>query len=106
RAAEDIVLRRPRTSARSDMQRAPSIVRWMTRRGMSERLGPVAFAQADDDFHDSSEAGTACSWRSYSDDTLRLIDAEVRQISTSRTRSSSARLDWLSAPVQPDQLPD
>src|SRR5216683_4475682 len=83
RAAEDIVYGTRTTGAESDMQQATNIVRQMvTRWGMSERLGPVALAQRNDGFIDpaQSEPSIAGGWRPYSDDTARLIDAEVRRI--------------------------
>jgi cell division protease FtsH len=83
RAAEDIVYGTRTTGAESDMQQATNIVRQMvTRWGMSEQLGPVALAQRSDGFLDpaEAEAATIGGWRPYSDDTARLIDAEVRRI--------------------------
>jgi len=83
RAAEDIVYGTRTTGAESDMQQATNIVRQMvTRWGMSERLGAVALAQRSDAFLDpaEAEAATVGGWRPYSDDTARLIDAEVRRI--------------------------
>jgi cell division protease FtsH len=87
RAAEDVVYGTRTTGAESDMQQATSIVRQMvTRWGMSDKLGPVALADRTDGFLqlqlDPSEggAGMAGGWRPYSDDTARLIDAEVRRM--------------------------
>src|SRR5207253_4051681 len=71
------------TGAESDMQQATSIVRQMvTRWGMSDKLGPVALAERNDGLLDPAEGGTgmAGAWRPYSDDTARLIDAEVRRM--------------------------
>jgi cell division protease FtsH len=49
---------------------------------MSEKLGPVALAQRDDGFLDPAEveARTPGGWRPYSEETARLIDAEVRRV--------------------------
>jgi cell division protease FtsH len=83
RAAENIVYGTRTTGAESDMQQATSIVRQMvTRWGMSDRLGPVALAQRNDGFVDPADGDVAMpgGWRPYSDDTARLIDAEVRRI--------------------------
>jgi cell division protease FtsH len=83
RAAEDIVYGTRTSGAESDMQQATHIVRQMvTRWGMSERLGPVALAQHNDGFLDPAEGepSLAGGWRPYSDDTARLIDAEVRRM--------------------------
>jgi cell division protease FtsH len=82
RAAEDVVYGTRTTGAESDMQQATSIARQMvTRWGMSEKLGPVALAQQDDgSFDPDGEAGTPGVWRPYSEETARLIDAEVRRV--------------------------
>jgi cell division protease FtsH len=82
RAAEDVVYGTRTTGAESDMQQATSIARQMvTRWGMSERLGPVALAQHDDGSLDpDGEAGTPGMLRPYSEETARLIDAEVRRV--------------------------
>jgi ATP-dependent Zn protease len=82
RAAEDIVYGTRTTGAESDMQQATNIVRHMvTRWGMSDQLGPVALAQRSGGFVDPAEADTPmAAGRPYSDDTARLIDAEVRRI--------------------------
>jgi cell division protease FtsH len=83
RAAEEIVYGTRTTGAESDMQQATSIVRQMvTRWGMSDRLGPVALAQRSGGFVEpvEADAGIASGWRPYSDDTARLIDAEVRRM--------------------------
>jgi cell division protease FtsH len=85
RAAEDIVYGTRTTGAESDMQQATSIVRQMvTRWGMSDKLGPVAVAERTDGFLrlDPAQggAGMVGPWRPYSDDTARLIDAEVRRM--------------------------
>jgi cell division protease FtsH len=49
---------------------------------MSEKLGPVALAQRNEGFLDSGEAETSMpgAWRPYSEETARLIDAEVRRV--------------------------
>jgi cell division protease FtsH len=83
RAAEDVVYGTRTTGAESDMQQATNIVRQMvTRWGMSDQLGPVALAQRTEGFLEPAdgEPSIAGGWRPYSDDTARLIDAEVRRI--------------------------
>jgi cell division protease FtsH len=83
RAAEDIVYGTRTTGAESDMQQATSVVRQMvTRWGMSERLGPVALADRNDGYLNPGEGGSGAPgpWRPYSDDTARLVDAEVRRM--------------------------
>ena len=53
----------------------------VTRWGMSEKLGPVALAQRSDGFLDpAEEERMPGGWRPYSEDTARLIDAEVRRV--------------------------
>jgi len=54
----------------------------VTRWGMSEKLGPVALAQREDSFLDPAEgeAGTPGGWRPHSEETARLIDAELRRV--------------------------
>jgi cell division protease FtsH len=83
RAAEEVVYGTRTTGSESDMQQATSIARQMvTRWGMSERLGPVTLAQRSDAFlaQPGDEANGAGPWRPYSEDTARLIDAEVRRV--------------------------
>jgi cell division protease FtsH len=83
RAAEEVVYGTRTTGAESDMQQATNIARQMvTRWGMSAKLGPVALAQRDDGFLDPAEveARTPGGWRPYSEETARLIDAEVRRV--------------------------
>jgi cell division protease FtsH len=83
RAAEEAVYGTRTTGAESDMQQATSIARQMvTRWGMSERLGPVTLAQRSDGFlgQPEGDASGIGPWRPYSEDTARLIDAEVRRV--------------------------
>jgi cell division protease FtsH len=83
RAAEEVVYGTRTTGAESDMQQATNISRQMvTRWGMSEKLGPVAFAQRSDGFVDPAEGEPSMpsAWRPYSEETARLIDAEVRRV--------------------------
>ena len=83
RAAEEVVYGTRTTGAESDMQQATNIARQMvTRWGMSDKLGPVALAQRSDGFLDpaESEASMPGAWRPYSEETARLIDAEVRRV--------------------------
>jgi cell division protease FtsH len=83
RAAEELVYGTRTTGAESDMQQATNIARQMvTRWGMSEKLGPVALAQRNDGFLDPTDDQAAIpgAWRPYSEETARLIDAEVRRV--------------------------
>jgi cell division protease FtsH len=83
RAAEEVVYGTRTTGSESDMQQATSIARQMvTRWGMSDRLGPVTLAQRRDAFLGQPEGEPSGDgpWRRYSEDTARLIDAEVRRV--------------------------
>jgi cell division protease FtsH len=82
RAAEEIVYQTRTTGAESDMQQATSIARQMvTRWGMSDKLGPVTLAASSDGALGQLDGEPAApGWRPYSDDTARLIDAEVRRV--------------------------
>jgi cell division protease FtsH len=83
RAAEEVVYGTRTTGSENDMQQATSIARQMvTRWGMSDRLGPVTLAQRTDQFlgQPEGEQNGAGPWRPYSEDTARLIDAEVRRV--------------------------
>jgi cell division protease FtsH len=82
RAAEEIVYQTRTTGAESDMQQATSIARQMvTRWGMSDQLGPVTLATSSDGaFGQPGGEPAVPGWRAYSDDTARLIDAEVRRV--------------------------
>jgi cell division protease FtsH len=79
RAAEEVVYGTLTTGAENDLQQATDIARQMvTRWGMSERLGPVTLAVADNPFLPGSDSlGRA---RPYSETTATLIDAEVQRI--------------------------
>ena len=81
RAAEDVVYGRRTTGAESDMQQATSIARQMvTHWGMSDKLGPVTLARSDGAIGEPENDATLPGWRPYSEDTARLIDAEVRRV--------------------------
>jgi cell division protease FtsH len=84
RAAEEVVYGTRTTGAESDMQQATNISRQMvTRWGMSDKLGPVVLAQRNDGFLDPAEGDATMpggAWRPYSEETARLIDAEVRRV--------------------------
>ncbi len=83
RAAEEVVYGTRTTGAEDAMQQATSIARQMvTRWGMSDRLGPVTLAQRSTASlgQPEGEPNGASMWRPYSEDTARLIDAEVRRV--------------------------
>jgi len=79
RAAEEIVYGTKTTGAESDIEQATALARRMvTRWGMSERLGLVQLAPRENPY-----LGGAGAWsgdRPFSEDTARIIDAEVLRI--------------------------
>jgi cell division protease FtsH len=82
RAGEEVVYGTRTTGSESDMQQATSIARQMiTRWGMSDKLGPVTLAGSSDGQPGESQPDMgAAGWRPYSEDTARLIDAEIRRV--------------------------
>jgi cell division protease FtsH len=79
RAAEEVVFGTKTTGAESDIEQATTIARQMvTRWGMSEALGLVQFAPRENPYLSSLNGygGT----REFSEDTAKIIDAEVRKI--------------------------
>jgi cell division protease FtsH len=80
RIAEELVYQEMSAGASNDIERATNIARAMvTRWGMSEKLGPLAFGQAQGEVFLGREMGTR---QDYSEDTARQIDDEVRAIVT------------------------
>jgi cell division protease FtsH len=77
RAAEEIVFGQISTGAQDDLQKATEIARHMViTYGMSDKLGNISLVEPSGmDFLSSSP-----SERSYSEETARMIDAEVRKI--------------------------
>jgi cell division protease FtsH len=76
--AERIVFGEVTTGASNDIERVTAMARKMvTEYGMSERLGPVAFGQKDELVFLGREIGEQ---RTYSEQTAREIDEEVRAI--------------------------
>ncbi|MBX7150264.1 ATP-dependent zinc metalloprotease FtsH [bacterium] len=76
RAAEDIVFNQISTGASNDLERVTEIAtRMVTTYGMSEKLGNVSFT---DNSQQNFLGGV--NMKSYSEDTARLIDAEVKRI--------------------------
>jgi cell division protease FtsH len=79
RAAEMIQFDELTAGAESDLQRATGIARRMvTRWGMSERLGPVAYNTTED--HPFLGREMAQHERQYSEHTAQVIDEEVAKI--------------------------
>ncbi len=78
RAAEEIVYGTRTTGAESDIEQATQLARNMvTRWGMSEKLGMVQLAPRENPFLRGSTFGGD---RPFSEETARLIDAEVQRI--------------------------
>jgi cell division protease FtsH len=79
RAAEEIVYGTKTTGAESDIEQATNLARSMvTRWGMSERLGLVQFAPRANPF--IGGAGGFGGEKPFSEETARIIDAEVLRI--------------------------
>ena len=78
RAAEKMVFNEYSAGAEDDLKRATQIARRMvTRWGMSEAIGPVAFRDGEE--HPFLGKEMATDQREYSDDTARVIDSEVHR---------------------------
>jgi cell division protease FtsH len=78
RAAEMLVFDHLTTGAVSDISQATAIARNMvTRYGMSDKLGPLAFGKKEDMVFLGRDLG---SHQDYSEQTAVLIDGEVREI--------------------------
>lgn len=79
RTAEKIIFDEYSAGAESDLKRATDLARKMvTLWGMSERLGPVAFQQSDENPFLGREL--AHEHRQYSEHTAQIIDEEVAKI--------------------------
>jgi cell division protease FtsH len=78
RAAEELVLQSQTTGAGNDIERSTEIARKMVCEwGMSEKLGPLAFGQKEEQIFLGREFA---QHRDYSEETARLIDNEIRAI--------------------------
>ena len=78
RAAEKLIFNEFSAGAEDDLKRATQIARRMvTRWGMSDAIGPVAFRDSEE--HPFLGKEMASDQREYSDDTARVIDAEVQR---------------------------
>jgi cell division protease FtsH len=80
RVAEELVYGEISTGAHNDLERATDLARLMVMKyGMSERVGLATFGERLPTFL----KGSGMAWngdREYSEDTARVIDAEVREI--------------------------
>ena len=80
RAAEDLVFGDVSTGAANDLQRVTDIARRIVREyGMSDKLGNVSYAGADDGPF-LGGGGGGLGPRKYSEQTAELIDGEVQQL--------------------------
>jgi cell division protease FtsH len=80
RAAEELVLQRQTTGAGNDIERSTEIARKMVCEwGMSEKLGPLAFGQKEEQIFLGREFS---QHRDYSEETAHLIDNEIRSVVT------------------------
>jgi cell division protease FtsH len=78
RVAEETFFDRLSTGAANDIERATQIARRMVcDYGMSEKLGPLSFGQGE---HEIFLGRDFSQRRDFSEDTARLIDAEVHAI--------------------------
>jgi len=78
RLAEEIFFDRLSTGAANDIERSTQIARRMVCDfGMSEKLGPLSFGQGD---HEIFLGRDISQRRDFSEDTARIIDAEVHEI--------------------------
>ncbi|MFM5658131.1 ATP-dependent zinc metalloprotease FtsH [Aeromonas veronii] len=94
RLAEELIYgaEKVSTGASNDIERATDIARKMvTQWGMSERLGPMLYAEEDGEVFLGRSMAKA---KHMSDDTARIIDAEVKQvIDRNYARSKQILLD-------------
>ncbi|MFW5950863.1 MAG: ATP-dependent zinc metalloprotease FtsH [Gemmatimonadota bacterium] len=80
RVAEEIVFDEISTGASNDLERVGEMARNMVRQyGMSESLGPVGYEKQRQTFLQGND-GAWPQQRSYSEDTARAMDEEVRRI--------------------------
>ena len=89
RVTEEIVFQDVTTGAQNDFQQATSIARRMvTRWGMSDKLGRVALTSGSESYLGDFEGP-----RTYSEETARVIDDEVKQIIEKQHRRIGGLLD-------------
>jgi cell division protease FtsH len=80
RVAEEIVFNEISTGAANDLERVGELARSMIRHyGMSETLGPVSYEKQRQTFLPGADGGWPVQ-RSYSEDTARAMDEEVREL--------------------------
>ena len=82
RAAEHVIYGHLSTGAADDLAKVTDIARSMVvRYGMEQRLGNLAYEEAQSPFLPAPAAGAAPAQRRYSEETAREIDHAVREIS-------------------------
>jgi len=78
RVAEKLVLSDISTGAQNDLQRVSAVARAMvTKYGMSEKLGPMAFGSDEDEVFLGRDF---TSKRNYSEEVASIIDEEIRKL--------------------------
>ncbi|MDY7001933.1 MAG: hypothetical protein SVS15_09160, partial [Thermodesulfobacteriota bacterium] len=78
RVAEELIFDQMTTGAGNDIERATNLARKMVCQwGMSDALGPLSLADKDDSVFLGREL---IAHKTYSEETARLIDAEVKRI--------------------------
>jgi cell division protease FtsH len=78
RAAEELVLKEMTTGAGNDIERATKTARKMVCEwGMSDAIGPLSLGDKSEEIFIGRDLG---HYKDYSEDTARLVDAEVKAI--------------------------
>ncbi|MCC6868544.1 MAG: cell division protein FtsH, partial [Burkholderiales bacterium] len=82
RAAEEVVYGTKTTGAESDIEQATALARRMvTRWGMSDRIGMIQLAPRENPYLSGPEGyGSYGGSKPFSEETARVVDAEVRKI--------------------------
>ena len=94
RIAEEMTLGKDgvTTGASNDIQRATEIARKMvTKWGLSEKMGPLMYDEADEEVFLGRSAGQP--HKAMSGETAKMIDEEVRRSSTSAMRTAQKLLE-------------
>jgi cell division protease FtsH len=89
RAAEELVLEEMTSGAGNDIERATETARKMVCQwGMSDKLGPLAFGQKDEQIFLGREFA---QHKDYSEETAVLIDQEIREVVTEAYEKASSQ---------------
>ncbi len=90
RAAEKVVLGQLTTGAGNDIEKATGMARKMVCQwGMSEALGPLALGDKQDEIFIGRDIG---HFKDFSEDTARLVDAEIKRIVEDAQRTAEQLL--------------